>query len=149
MLDEVKTYKIKGEKDKDLEAVKAFIDKWKSLGLVPRQKRYIEGKFNKALDHIFKNMNLDKTEAELLKYENRLQGLEESDDDDKIYKEEQFLRNKINDTQSKLNQFENNLQFFSESDKESPLVKEVYDNIDKLRDELDMWKTKLKKIKSI
>lgn len=149
MLDKVKVYKLKGDKEEDLNAVKALIEEWKALGLVPKQKRYIEGKFNKALDQIFKKMNLDKTEAELMKYENRLQGLEESDDEDKIYKEEQFLRTKISDTESKINQFENNLQFFSDSDKESPLVKEVYDNIDKLKDELKMWKTKLRKIKSI
>jgi predicted DNA-binding protein YlxM (UPF0122 family) len=94
-------------------------------------------------------MDVDKTKAELLKYENRLQGLEEEDDSRKIYKEEQFLRTKISDTKAKINQFENNLQFFSSSDKESPLVKEVYDNIDELKDELEMWKTKLKKIKSL
>ncbi len=149
LLDEVKNLKLKGDKDKDLKTIKSYVDKWKALGLVPQQKRYIEGKFNKVLDQLFNNMNVDKTEAELLKYENRLQGLEEADDNHQIYKEEQFLRTKISDTKSKINQFENNLQFFSNSDKESPLVKEVYDNIDKLKDELEMWEIKLRKIKSL
>jgi hypothetical protein len=149
LLDTIKEYKIKGDEAKDLQAVKDFIEKWKSLGLVPRQKRYIEGKFNKALDQIFNSMDIDHTKAEMLKYENRLQGLEESNDDDKLYKEEQFLRTKISETESKLNQFENNLQFFSDADKESPLVKEVHDNMDKLKEELNMWKTKLRKIRSL
>jgi hypothetical protein len=149
LLDEVKNLKLKGKKDEDLKTIKSYIEQWKSLGLVPQQKKYIEGKFNKALDQLFNKMKINKTEAELLKYENRLQGLEEADDNQKIYKEEQFLRTKISDTKSKINQFENNLQFFSESDKESPLVKEVYDNIDKLKDELEMWEIKLRKIKSL
>lgn len=149
LLDKVKNYKIKGKEDEDLKAVKGFIEQWKSTGIVPRQKRYIEGKFNKALDHIFSNMDIDKTKAELLKYENILHDIEESDDDNKIYKEEQFLRTKISETESKINQFENNLQFFSESDKDNPIVQEVYGNIDKLKEELDMWKTKLRKIKSL
>ena len=149
LLDEVKNHKLKGDKDEDLKTIKSYVEKWKSLGLVPQQKKYIEGKFNKALDQFFQKMKIDKTEAELLKYENRLQGLEEADDNQQIYKEEQFLRTKISDTKSKINQFENNLQFFSESDKESPLVKEVYDKIDKLKDELDMWEIKLRKIKSL
>ena len=149
LLDEVKKLKLKGGKKEDLKTVKSYIEKWKSLGSVPQQKRYIEGKFNKALDHLFQNINIDRTEGELLKYENRLQGLEEADDNQQIYKEEQFLRTKINDTKSKINQFENNLQFFSTSDKESPLVKEVYDNIDKLKNELEMWEIKLRKIKSL
>ncbi|QTY25944.1 DUF349 domain-containing protein [Flavobacterium sp. CS20] len=149
LLDEVKNLKLKGKKDEDLKTIKSYIEQWKSLGLVPQQKKYIEGKFNKALDQLFNKMKINKTEAELLKYENRLQGLEEADDNQQIYKEEQFLRTKISDTKSKINQFENNLQFFSESDKESPLVKEVYDNIDKLKDELEMWEIKLRKIKSL
>jgi len=149
LLDKIKKYKLKGDKDKDLKVIKSYIDKWTSIGLVPQQKRYIEGKFNKALDQLFQNIKIDKKEAELLKYENRLHGLEEEEDNRKIYKEEQFLRTKISDTKAKINQFENNLQFFSDTDKESPLVKEVYDNIDKLKDELDMWKTKLDKIKSL
>lgn len=149
LLDELKKIKLKGDKKEDLDTVKSFIEKWKSLGLVPQQKRYIEGKFNKTLDQLFQKIKIEKTEAELLKYESRLQGLEDSDDSQEIYREEQFLRTKINDTKDKINQFENNLQFFSESDKESPLVKEVYDNIEKLKNELNMWKVKLKKIKSI
>lgn len=149
LLDELKNLKLKDDKDEDLKTIKSYIEKWNSVGLVPHQKKYIEGKFNKALDQLFKQVKIDKTEAELLKYENRLQGLEESDDDQKIYKEEQFLRTKISETKSKINQFENNLQFFSESDKENPLVKEVYDNIEKLQNELEMWQTKLQKIKSL
>ncbi len=149
LLETIKDYKIKRDESEDLKAVKDFIEQWKSLGLVPRQKRYIEGKFNKALDNIFNNMDIDRTKAEMLKYENRLQGLEEADDDNKLYKEEQFLRTKISETESKLNQFENNLQFFSDADKESPLVKEVHDNMDKLKEELNMWKTKLRKIRSL
>jgi len=149
LLDEIKTLKLKGDKTEDLKTIKSYIEKWKSYGLVPQQKRYIEGKFNKALDQLFNQMKINKTEAELLKYENRLQGLEEADDNQQIYKEEQFLRTKISDTKNKINQFENNLQFFSQDDKESPLVKEVYDNIDKLKEELNMWEIKLRKIKSL
>lgn len=149
LLDEIKKLNLKGNKKEDLKIVKSYIEKWKSSGVVPQQKKYIEGKFNKALDQLFQQIKIDRTEAELLKYENRLQGLEASEDNQQIYKEEQFLRTKINDTKDKINQFENNLQFFSTSDKESPLVKEVYDNIDKLKSELEMWEIKLRKIKSI
>ena len=148
-LEKIKSFNPIGDKAKDLEAIKEFIDKWKSFGLVPKQKRYIEGKFNKALDNIFNDMKIDRTKAEMLKYENRLQGLEDAEDDNKLYKEEQFLRTRISETESKINQFENNLQFFSEADQDSPIVKEVHENINKLKEELNMWKTKLRKIKSL
>jgi multidrug resistance efflux pump len=110
----------------------------------------VENKFNRALDQIFKRIDISKTDAELMKYQNRLQNLEESDDSQRIYKEQTFLRKKIDDTKSELQQLENNLQFFSvDADRNNPLVKEVYSNIDKLKDDLEMWKTKLKKIKEL
>lgn len=149
LLDELKNLKLKKEKEKDLEAIKSYIDKWKDLGQVPYQKRYIEGKFNKALDQLFNSIDIDRKEAELLKYENRIQGIEESNDENKIYKEVQFLTNKINDTKAKINQFENNLQFFSDADQNSPLVQEVHEKIETLKNELDMWQTKLDKVKSL
>jgi len=149
LLDELKQVKLKKDKEKDLETIKSYIDKWKELGAVPYQKRYIEGKFNRALDQLFESVDIDKKEAELLKYENRIQGIEESNDENKIYKEVQFLNNKINDTQAKINQFENNLQFFSDADQDSPLVQEVHEKIDKLKSELEMWRIKLNKVKSL
>jgi hypothetical protein len=117
--------------------------------MVPANKRYVENKFNRALDQIFKQIDISKTDAELMKYQNRLQNLEEADDNQRIYKEQTFLRKKIDETKSELQQLENNLQFFSESNRDNPLVKEVYNNMDKLKEDLDMWKTKLKKIKEL
>jgi len=149
LLDELKNVRLKKDKSKNLETVKSYIAKWKDLGMVPNQKRYIEGKFNRTLDQLFEKFDVDRNEAELLKYENRIQGIEESNDENKIYKEVQFLNNKINDTRAKINQFENNLQFFSDADQESPLVKEVHEKIDMLKSELEMWRTKLNKVKSL
>ena len=99
--------------------------------MVPYQKRYIEGKFNRALDQLFDRIDINRKDAELLKYESRIQGIEESKDENKIYKEVQFLTNKINDTKASINQFENNLLFFSDADHNSPLVKEVREKIEK------------------
>ena len=49
---------------------------------------------------------------------------------------------------SYLNQLENNLQFFSNVKDDNPLVKEVHKNIEKYRNELDIWKQKLRKIRT-
>jgi len=149
LLEELKKVKLKKDKEKGLETIKSYINKWKDLGMVPYQKRYIEGKFNRLLDSLFETIGLDRTEAELLKYENRIQGIEESNDENKIYKEVQFLTNKINDTQAQINQFENNLQFFSEADQDSPLVKEVHQKIKNLKRDLEMWQIKLRKVKAL
>ena len=145
--------KLKDETLKDEEntiaLVKSYINKWNELGMVPANKRYVENKFNRALDQIFKQIDISKTDAELMKYQNRLQNLEEADDSNRIYKEQTFLRKKIDETKAELQQLENNLQFFSDADRDNPLVKDVYKNMDKLKEDLEMWKTKLKKIKEL
>jgi hypothetical protein len=133
----------------NIKLVKSYISKWNDIGMVPNQKRYVENKFNRALDQIFKKIDVSKKDAELMKYQNKLQNLEDTDDSNSIYKEQTFLRKKIDETKAELQQLENNLQFFSNADRENPLVKDVYNNMDKLKEDLEMWKTKLQKIKAL
>ncbi|MDR6300440.1 DUF349 domain-containing protein [Mesonia maritima] len=149
LLEETKNLELSGEHKKDLSTIKEQIAKWKELGRVPYNKRYIEGKFNKALDHLFSQLDVDKKQAEMMKYENRIQALDEADDDRKIEKEEFFLRKKITETKAEINQLENNMQFFSNADESNPLVKEVINNIKRHKEQLATWKEKLKKVRSL
>lgn len=149
LIQKLKDEKVGNDEESTIKLVKSYISKWNDIGMVPSNKRYVENKFNRALDQIFKQIDISKTDAELMKYQNRLQNLEEADDSQRIYKEQTFLRKKIDDTKAELQQLENNLQFFSGADRENPLVKDVYNNIDKLKEDLEMWKTKLKKIKEL
>ena len=145
----IKNADLPKDQDEALKTIKDYIDQWGGMGNVPNSKRYIEGKFNKVLDQLFNRIDIDKKDAELIKYDNRLHNLEETSDNFKINKEASFLRKKIDETKDKINQFENNLQFFSTQDENNPLVREVIDNIDKLKDELQMWKDKLTKLKEL
>ncbi|MBZ9627566.1 DUF349 domain-containing protein [Psychroflexus sp. CAK1W] len=149
LIQKFKDETIVDDKESTIKLVKSYISKWNDIGMVPANKRYVENKFNRALDQIFKQIDISKTDAELLKYQNRLQNLEESDDTQRIYKEQTFLRKKIDDTKAEIQQLENNLQFFSDANRDNPLVKDVYNTIDKLKEDLEMWKTKLKKIKEL
>lgn len=149
LLEEVKAIELKGEPNEDLKLIKSKISEWKELGRVSFNKRYIEGKFNKVLDQLFNKLDIGRKEAEMMKYENRVQALDEADDSRQIEKEEYFLRKKIGETKAEITQLENNLQFFSNVDETNPLVRDVLKNIQKHKDQLDTWKAKLKKIKSL
>ena len=148
LISKLKSTKLKGDKEADLKTLKGFIQAWSELDAVPQNKRYIEGKFNRTLDQLFKKIGVERQKAELLKYETRLQDLDEGSDRD-VNREAFFLRKKIDETKENINQFENNLQFFSSKDESNPLVKEVMDKIERYREELEMWKTKLKKINEL
>lgn len=149
LLDKVRSFEHSGNKEEDLKTIKSFIAEWKSLGRVPFNKRFIESKFNKALDQLFKKLDVNRTKAEMLKYENKIQALNDADDDNKIRNEHFFLSKKIEETQAEIRQLENNLQFFSNVDDDNPLVKEVHKNIDDHKAQLKVWREKLKKVKSL
>ena len=78
-----------------------------------------------------------------------METLSSSNDSRHLDNERSFIRKKINDVKSEINQLENNLQFFSNVNDDNPLVKEVHNNIEKHKNDLDLWKIKLDKIKSL
>ena len=147
-LEEIKSFELVGEHKKDLDAIKANIEKWKSYGRVPFNKRHVEGKFNKILDALFEKLSLSKKDTELMKFDNRLEHLAENDDNRALEKESYFLRKKIDEVQSEILQLENNIQFITSSSKkgENPFIKEVHKNIDKHKEDLKIWKEKLSRL---
>ena len=146
LLDELKAFQVSDDRDKDIKDIKAFIDKWRSIGRVPFSKKNINGKFNKILDAIFKKLNLSHQESELLKYGNKIQQLAKADDQTAIRNERTFIRRKIDESKNDIRQLENNLQFFSDTSEDNPLVKEVIKNINRHKESLATWNSKLKKL---
>ena len=149
ILDGLKSYEFSGDKKTDLSKIKAAIEEWKNIGKVPYNKRFIEGKFNKLLDQLFSKLDVDRSKAEMMKYENKIQVLNNADDDTKLRNEHYFLTKKVQETKDEIRQLENNLQFFSNVNTDNPLVKAVHKNIQDQKDQLEIWKEKLEKIKSI
>ncbi len=148
-LDTLKTFSFEGNREENITIIKNKIETWKKLGAVPRNKKHVDRDFNKVLDTLFKKLDFSQKEADLLKYENRLQALEEADDDRKIQKEASFLHKKIDQTRDEIRQLETNLNFFDVADKNNPLMKTTYKKIDRLKRELQTWKGKLKKLKRL
>ncbi|MEL4307334.1 DUF349 domain-containing protein [Joostella sp. CR20] len=147
-LENLKDYQLSGDKETDLAQIKSFISDWKEIGRIPHSKKNIEGKFNKILDALFKKLDLDKQKAELIKYGNKLDQLSNADNDALINNERIFIRRKIDEVKAEIRQLENNLQFIN-ADESNPIVKEVLSNIEKHREDLNIWKAKLKKLKNI
>ena len=149
LLEAAKSLELQGNPEEDLKVIKAKIAEWKEVGRVPFNKRYIEGKFNKILDQLFSQLDIGRKEAEMMKYENRVQALDQADDSRQIEREESFLRKKISETKAEITQLENNMQFFSNADESNPLFREVLKNIERHKVQLETWKAKLKKVKSL
>lgn len=149
LLEEIKKVELTGNQKDDLKLIKSKIKEWKTIGGVPYNKRFIEGKFNKIIDSLFNKLDLNKEETELLKYDNKLQSLNSMHDQRKLDNELFFIRKKVDEAKQEINQLENNLLFFSHVKDDNPVVMEVKNNIQKHKEALKVWKEKLKKIKSM
>ena len=147
LLEKVKTIELTKDVQESLALIKEQISAWKAIGRVPYNKRFIDKKFNKAIDALFNQLDMNKSEAELLKYDNKLETLANADDTRLLNNERNFIRKKIDEIKSEINQLENNLQFFSNVDDSNPLVRDVHKNIEKHKGQLETWQNKLKKIK--
>ena len=149
LLKTIKDVKLSGEQKTDLATIKDYISQWKAIGRVPSNKRKIESDFNSTLDGMFKTLDMNKTEVEMIKFENKLQDLSSASDPRVLQNERAFIKKKIDESKAEINQLQNNLLFFKHADEKNPLVKSVHDNIKRHEDSLAIWNTKLNKIKAI
>ncbi|WP_298221021.1 DUF349 domain-containing protein [Flavobacterium sp.] len=151
-LETLKTFEMTGNHKTDLDAIKAHIESWKSYGKVPFGRRHIEGKFNKILDALFEKLSLSKKETDMVRFSNRVGNLSENNDSRKLENEKIFIIRKIEELQNEIFQLENNIQFFTNTKnakKENSIVLEVRKNIAKHKESLEVWKEKLKQLRSI
>ncbi len=148
-LEELEKLELTGKQESNLKLIQSKIEEWKAIGRVPFNKRFIEKKLNKTLDSLFKKLNLDQSEVELIKYDNKLESLNHEEDSKKLDNELFFIKKRVDEAKQEINQLENNLLFFAHVDDNNPIVKEVRNNISRHKDELKVWKEKLRKIKSM
>ncbi|MEE9349543.1 MAG: DUF349 domain-containing protein [Flavobacteriaceae bacterium] len=132
-----------------IDDVKNHIQDWKKIGQVPQKMRFIESKFNKVIDKLFSKLDLDKKESAMLRFKNNMDTLIESNDTRKVENEAYFIRKKIDETTKEVKLLENNLGFFANASPDNPMVKNVYKNIEKLNEELSLWKQKMKHLSNI
>ena len=149
LLDDLKVMELTEDPKADIKTLQDKIAEWKAIGYVPQNKRYIDGKFYKAIDDKFDKLKMDKSKLEMIKFESKLENLADSDDTRLLDNEQNFIRKRISEIKSEINQLENNLQFFSNVKSDNPLVKDVHKNIANHKTELDTWKAKLSKVRGM
>ena len=96
---------------------------------------------------MFNQLDIDKSEADKIKYNNRLATFE--GDEKALENELLFVKRKIDEIKGEINQLENNLSFFSNANKDNPLVKDVYKKINTHKNNLSSWQQKLQQVKNM
>lgn len=149
LLDKLSGFKASKDVEKDLASLKTLLEDWKAAGRVPFNKKNIESKFQKSLDQAFGALNMDKMDAEMIKYDAKLESLKSNNDPRKLNNEKIYVSKKIDEVMQEINQLENNLGFFQNSDASNPLYTEVQNNIDKHKENLELWRAKLNKLRAL
>ncbi|HKJ06070.1 MAG TPA: DUF349 domain-containing protein [Flavobacteriaceae bacterium] len=149
LLNELRT-KLDDESEISMDELNEYFTMWSSLGLVPYEMRHIEAKFNKTIDKIINNNSgLDKTEVEMLKFKNQIEGYIQQKNYRKLDGEQLFIRKRIDEIVREIQQLDNNLGFISNVSDDNPLVKNVQRQIDEYNDNLEIWKKKLDYLRSL
>ncbi len=135
----------KSEKEKEsLESLRAITDEWKTIGHVPfKEKDKIYKDYRTALDKIFNDLNINKSQRRLESFE---ANLEESGDDN-LRKERRKLLRTYDFLKSEINTYENNLNFFNVSSKKGGgMLKEIERKIESLKQESQLIEKKISMI---
>ena len=132
-----------------VDTVKTFVDEWRDLGRVPFDMRHIEVKFNKLLDKIVDSSEIEKKDIEIIKFTNLINSYLEEKNYRKLDSEQLFVRKKVDETVREIQQLENNIGFISNVSSDNPLVKNVMDQINVLKEKLELWKSKLDYLRSL
>ncbi len=132
-----------------LEEVKDAINDWRALGVLPRNARFLDAKFNKAVDSVLERQDLSRADIEMMKFKNVVDNYLAQEDYRKLDSEQIFIRKKIDEKVRDMQQLENNLSFISNATDDNPLVKNVRKGINEFKEELDIWQMKLEYLREL
>ncbi|WP_085768120.1 DUF349 domain-containing protein [Nonlabens spongiae] len=143
--DKLKTLIPDGDQDAMKESIENVMEEWNKVGRVPYSKRQIQDKFEKLVKAKFKAAGLSEEDAEMMKYQNKLNRLEDGSERD--FKNERFyLKKRREEIKNEMIQLENNLQFINAKDDKNPFLVQQRKNIANLEKELSVIKEKQKQI---
>ena len=131
------------DKGKDnLSKLQNIIKDWNKLGPVPRGKEEIEQEFQQIMDSLFKSLKINQKELIELKFKNKLENIK--NDDFKLNKERQFIRNKISEKKKEIAQYENNMSYFANSKGTETLKQQVHQKITDCKAKIEELKQQLR-----
>ncbi|WGH76551.1 DUF349 domain-containing protein [Tenacibaculum tangerinum] len=143
-IEQVKTADISNEED-----VQKIVNDWRDLGSLPRNARYLDEKFNKAIETHLDTLDMSKIDIEMIKFKGIIDTYLTQEDYRKLDSEQFFIRKKIDETVREMQQLENNLSFISNATEDNPFVQNVRKGIQEFKDQLDLWQEKLDYLKKL
>lgn len=129
--------------------VQALMDEYKTIGHVPyRDKDKVYGDFRAAVDAVYKNLNISSKRRRLDDFKSNIKNLAKRGEET-LDGERNRLMRRYEQLKQEIQTYENNLGFLNVSSKKgNSLIDEMNRKVQKLRDDLELVRQKIKAIDS-
>ena len=129
------------------QALQKLTEEYNSIGHVPfKEKDNIYNEYHEVLDKIYKNLHVSNAKRHLDNFKNNLKNVAEKGSDALDNERGRLLR-RYDQLRSEITTYENNLGFLNAASKKgNSLVEEMNRKVQKLKDDMEMIKQKIKAI---
>lgn len=151
LIGEIEAFTLTGDRNADMESLKAFSTKWLNGGRVaPKQYDRLSTRYRAALDKQYDQLKMNEGERRKMSFQNRLQDLASAPDGKlRIEKESRFVKRKIEELETEVRQGEENMGKFSfKSAAGAAMKKEMEKNLDRTRQEIERLQAQLKQLRA-
>ncbi len=146
LIEKIRNFDFGDDKNENLKYFKDFQREWMDIGHVPiKEKDKIQKEFRKVLDDKMNKLKIEVAEVDAVKFKAKFENLKDTRESrNMLYRERNFLVNKINKIKDDIILWENNMGFFAQS-KNADLLKEEFEKkIKKAKNEVKILEAKVK-----
>jgi hypothetical protein len=138
LIAEIENYQPVENVDENFINLKEMQRRWTEIGFVPiKEKDDIQHRYREAINKHFDNLRMDDDRKNLLKFRNKLDGLQQKHKgNQKIRVEREKLISKLKQMESDIVLWENNIGFFAKSKNAEAMINDVQRKIDEAKEKI-------------
>jgi hypothetical protein len=151
LIGEIEAFSLTGDRQADMESLKAFSARWLSGGRIsPKQYDRLSARYRAALDKQYGQLKLNDGERRKMSFQTRVQDLASAPDGkERIEKESRFVKRKIEELGTELRQGEENMGKFNfKSAAGAAMKQEMEKNLERTRQEIERLQAQHKQLRA-
>lgn len=151
LIAEIEAFTLSGNRNADMESLKAFSVRWVNGGHVsPKQYERLSERYRKALDKQYDDLKMGAEERRRMAFQSRVQDMASSmDGKDRIERESRFVKRKIEELEAEVRQGEENMGKFSfKSAAGEAMRKEMEKSLDRTRQQIERLRQEHKHLRT-
>lgn len=143
LIAEIEAFQLSGEHRKDVDALKAFSQRWLTSGRVsPKQYDAFSTRYHAALDKQYGQLKIEGGERQRIRFQNHMEDLRSGPDGkDRLERESRFIKRKITELEDEKRSMEQNMGMFNfKSASGEAMKKEIEKKIERLSRDVERLK---------